>query len=181
MNPEIFTTFPIVDEIIAAHAAALGRDAAAYRNHVYRMLNFYHALSPEIRAISTSVEVAAAFHDLGIWTHRTFDYLFPSCNLATDYLNQNSRADLAAEVENMILHHHKITTYTGENAAHVERFRRADLVDLSLGTIRFGIPRATVKATRAAFPNAGFHRRLASLTIARFARHPLNPLPMFRW
>jgi hypothetical protein len=33
----------------------------------------------------------------------------------------------------------------------------------------------------AAFPDAGFHRRLAELTLTRLRHHPLDPLPMIRW
>jgi hypothetical protein len=32
-----------------------------------------------------------------------------------------------------------------------------------------------------AWPNAGFHRRLAQLAFERLRSHPLSPLPMLRW
>jgi hypothetical protein len=32
--------------------------------------------------------IAACFHDLGIWTDHTFDYLSPSAGLARDYLQR---------------------------------------------------------------------------------------------
>jgi hypothetical protein len=38
-----------------------------------------------------------------------------------------------------------------------------------------------VREVIAAFPNAGFHRRLAMLTLQRLRRHPLDPFPMMRW
>ena len=65
--------------------------------------------------------------------------------------------------------------------ASVETFRRADWIDVSNGMLRFGLPRAVVREVRRTFPDAGFHRRLLQLTLRRFRRHPLSPLPMMRW
>ena len=31
------------------------------------------------------------------------------------------------------------------------------------------------------FPNAGFHKRLVQLELGWLTRHPLNPLPVFKW
>ncbi len=45
----------------------------------------------------------------------------------------------------------------------VALFRRADLADFSLGLIRGGVPGAIMRAVKAAFPNAGFHKRLMQL------------------
>ena len=39
------TELPLLDELLQQHAAALGRDHAAYRNHCYRVVNFCAALS----------------------------------------------------------------------------------------------------------------------------------------
>ncbi len=63
----------------------------------------------------------------------------------------------------------------------VKTFRRADLVDVSLGLVRFGLPASQVRAVRKAFPKAGFHRRLLVQTARQFLRDPLHPLPMMRW
>ena len=81
----------------------------------------------------------------------------------------------------MILNHHKVTRYRNNAGPLVEAFRKADWVDVSLGALRFGLPASIVSDVRAAFPNAGFHRRLAELTFAQMRREPLRPLPMFRW
>ena len=63
----------------------------------------------------------------------------------------------------------------------MEAFRRADLVDLSLGLIRCGLPRAFIGAVRDQLPNAHFHARLTAFTGQQFLRTPLKPLPMLRW
>ena len=168
----------LVDAILAAHAAELGADRLAYRNHVRRVLRFFERLAG---AAPSHVVVAAAFHDLGIWVDRTFDYLGPSVRLARAYAEATEFEPFAAEIEATILNHHKLTPYEGPFSGSVETFRKADLVDVSLGLIRFGIPRADVRATRAALPNAGFHRRLVALTGRQLVRTPWRPLPMVRW
>lgn len=168
-----------LEAVLDAHRDALGRDFAAYRNHVCRMLAFYEALTggpaPE------AVRIAAAFHDLGIWAARTFDYLPPSIALAHDHVQRIGRDDLAEPVRLLILEHHKLRPYRGPHADVVEPFRRADLVDLSLGLIRCGLPRLTVRQVRSTWSNAGFHARLVQLGARQLLRTPWRPLPMFRW
>jgi hypothetical protein len=169
--------FPLTAEIIAAHATALGPDFTAYRNHVCRVLEFHLALSGETMP-STAVSIAAAFHDLGIRTAQTFDYLEPSAALAAAYLERHGLAALEPEVRALIVEHHKLTRYTGPHAASVETWRRADLIDVSLGTLRHGLPRAFVRTVLRTHPNAGFHRLLAKLSAKQFLRTPWRPLPM---
>jgi hypothetical protein len=77
--------------------------------------------------------------------------------------------------------HHKLTRAPHDAGRLTEAFRRADLVDLSLGRIRFGLPRPYVAQVRGAFPNAGFHRALAVISLRWLVAHPLRPLPMVRW
>ncbi len=178
MTSEVEHSFPRIDAVLAAFATALGRDRDAYRNHVHRVLNYFAALVPG--AIPEAVLVAAAFHDLGIWTDDTFDYLGPSERLAARYLETHG-IELAPEVRAIILEHHKLTPYRGPFAATIEPFRCADLVDVSLGVVRAAVPRTRVRAVRAAFPSAGFHRRLVALTCRQLVRTPLRPLPMLRW
>ena len=175
------TSFPVVDEVLAPFGNVLGRDRLAYHNHVKRVLNYYQYLAAADGECPQQVSVAAAFHDLGIWAARTFDYLAPSVRLAQEYLSGAKLEHLSREVEAIIVWHHKLSRYRGEFASTVERFRRADLVDVSLGVIRFGVPRSFVRAVRQAFPNAGFHWRLLALTGRRVLQAPLRPLPMLRW
>jgi len=173
--------FPLTAALIRPFAAALDGDETGYRNHVFRVLNFFRALHDPAQEVPEAVLIAAAFHDLGIWTDDTFDYLAPSVRLAVAYLAGRRLDHLAPEVTALIDQHHKLRRYTGRFAAGVEAFRRADLVDLSLGAIRFGLPASFVGEVRASFPNAGFHRRLALLTSRQCLRAPLRPLPMMRW
>jgi HD domain len=177
----VCSDFPFVDRLLGQYTAVLGRDFAAYRNHVTRVLNYFFAIAPELRDVQEQVLVAAAFHDLGIWTDRTFDYLGPSKRLALEYLESNGLTYLAPEVAAIIQHHHKIRPYAGPYSSTVEPFRRADLVDLSLGLIGSGIGAHFVHAVKAAYPNAGFHARLTKLSARQLIRSPLHPLPMVHW
>jgi hypothetical protein len=174
-------TFALVDEILDLHAQALGSDLPAYRNHVNRVLHYVFAMDPQLQGKAQSLLIAGAFHDLGIWTAHTFDYLDPSSCLAHDYLKAQGLEPLWPEVDLIIQQHHKLRCYAGPFAQSVDAFRRADRVDLSLGLIRSGLQREFVRAVRGQFPNSGFHARLAVLSGRQFRLTPLNPFPMMRW
>ncbi|HEY0686127.1 MAG TPA: hypothetical protein VGD45_27540 [Steroidobacter sp.] len=176
----VTTCYPRVNAILDLYADRLGKDGRGYRNHVYRTVNYYAKLSGA-EEVPESVQIAAAFHDIGIWTARSFDYLAPSVSEAQAYLDRQQLEGLEPEIRAMIEHHHKVRSYRAQFAPPVEAFRRADLVDLSVGMIRFGLPLRFVVSVKEVFPNAGFHRRLLGLAIRQFARQPWRPLPMLRW
>ena len=173
--------FLLVDDILASHKEALGPDFLGYRNHVTRVLHFLFAIAPQLRASEEQVLIAATFHDLGIWTARTFDYLAPSSRLAHEYLLAHSLQAHWPEIDVIIQQHNKLRPYRGPFSLSVESFRRADLVDLSLGLFRFGLASRFIRSVRDTFPNAHFHSRLTAFTARHFLRSPLNPLPMVRW
>lgn len=178
----ILTDIAPIDEILGAHRAEIGKDFVPYRNHVYRVANLCAALTADSRDTERleKIAIAAAFHDLGIWTDGTFDYLAPSVRLAADYLAGSSRSRWIAEITEAILYHHKVTAYRG-GRPFVEPFRRADWIDVSMGLVRFGQPRSLIRELYAEWPDAGFHWNLVRLEIRHLGKHPLNPLPMFRW
>ncbi|MFT3922248.1 MAG: hypothetical protein QM778_06915 [Myxococcales bacterium] len=176
----MLTQVALLDELLNAHAHALGRDFTAYRNHAYRVLNLCAAQGAGSAAQLEKVAIATAFHDIGIWTAGTFDYLGPSVALARGYLTPGQRADWVPEIEAMIGEHHKLRSYRGQHAGLVEPFRRADWTDVSLGLWRFGTRYGFVRELFAAFPDAGFHGRLVQLSIRQLLRHG-NPFPMLRW
>ena len=177
----LLTTLPTVEEVLDDHAPELGHDLTAYRNHVYRVVNLCLAMVGDSRVEVEKVAVAAVFHDLGIWTNHTFDYIAPSVALAREHLAARGMADWIPEIEAMIVDHHKVTPSHANPQSLVESFRRADWIDVTRGLRRFGLPRTFIAAVDAAWPNAGFHRRLVQLTIDRLLKHPLTPLPMVKW
>ncbi|HSC89830.1 MAG TPA: hypothetical protein VLC09_21285 [Polyangiaceae bacterium] len=176
---ELVEREPLLEEILQAHRNEIGANYAGYRGHVYRVFNLSHAFvgNPEARS---ALAVAAAFHDIGIWSDRTFDYLEPSARRARNYLDASSLGIATNLVEQAILQHHRLRSLPDEEAP-AEALRRADLIDLSFGLVRFGLPRPFVADLRRAFPNAGFHRCLLRVGCSWALRHPLRPLPMLRW
>ena len=169
-----------LDAVLQAHAGALGDDFERYRNHTYRVANFCLVLATCEDECVEKVAIAAAFHDLGIWTNGTFDYLLPSIQLAKDYLERGGKAGWLEEVEAMIREHHKVLPYRKRPESLVEPFRRADWIDVSKGAFKFGLSRTLTREAYRTWPGAGFHRRLVQLTLQRARSHPLSPLPMLR-
>jgi hypothetical protein len=176
----LFERIAPLERVLEEHAAALGEDYAAYRNHAYRVANLCMALQPDGAALDR-IALAAAFHDLGIWTAKTFDYLAPSVELACGHLACAGHSDWQSQVSDMIREHHKIRSYRGAGAELVEPFRRADWIDVSRGVLSFGLPRARLREIFARWPNAGFHKRLVQLTLREARRHPLRPIPVLKW
>ncbi|HEX5658339.1 MAG TPA: hypothetical protein VFX59_14150 [Polyangiales bacterium] len=174
------TKLDTLDAILEQHSDALGADLTPYRNHAYRVINLCAALSSDEPARLEKMQIAVAFHDLGIWTDRTFDYLVPSLQRAHAYLTTHNR-EWQPEIEAMILEHHKLRTYRAQPDWLVEAFRRADWVDVTYGARAFGLPRSLVRDLFARYPDTGFHRRLVQLTLQRTASHPFSPLPMMRF
>ena len=174
----MLTEIAELDDVLNAHAPALGGDFAGYRNHAYRVMNLCLALSPS--GDRKKIALAAAFHDLGIWTAATFDYIPPSVALASAHLAASGRSPWAPEIETTIREHHKLTRYKPHPDWLVEPFRKADLIDVSRGLVTFGLPHALIKDVLAQWPSAGFHKRLVQLSLNRLVSHPLSPLPMVR-
>ncbi len=178
---QVCPRFPRTEALIQSFASDLGADFLAYQNHVCRVLNYFLALTAPQSTVPESVLIAAAFHDIGIWTAKTFDYLEPSVHQAMAYLSSQGLTHMQAEVEAIITEHHKIRAYQAHHKANVEAFRKADLVDISLGMVRYNLPPSFVRSVKVTFPNEGFHWRLVTLTARQLRRSPWRPLPMFHW
>lgn len=172
----------LLDRLLDPYAAMVGDDFAAYRNHACRVAIFHSLLNPQAEDQDLlKLATAAAFHDLGIWSAQSFDYIDPSVQLATEFLSAQSRMDLLDDVSAMIRAHHKVTPCCGGIMQSAEQFRRADWIDVSAGVFNFGISRRAIAQVRAHFPSAGFHKLLLKLSFKRAATHPLSPLPMLQW
>jgi hypothetical protein len=180
-HDRLLASLPTVEQVLDDHAVELGDDFVAYRNHVYRVVNLCVAIMGDRRVELEKIAVAAVFHDLGIWTNHTFDYIGPSVALAREHLTARAMAAWIPEIDAMIADHHKVTAVRVERQPLVESFRRADWIDVSRGLRRFGLSRSFIAAVAAAWPDAGFHRRLVELTIDRLWKRPFNPLPMVKW
>ena len=171
---------PLVEEVLGFWQEALGTERAAYRGHVYRVLNYARALVGSGKH-DDALAVASAFHDLGIWSDRTFDYLLPSIQRGETFRRVRTPSLSADLLARMIDQHHRLRRVVeGPEPEVVEAFRRADLVDLSRGVLRAGLPRELISELAARFPYAGFHGFLARTGLRWAVRHPLRPLPMVR-
>ena len=170
----------LLDELVASYCDELGENYEAYGNHCRRVFNFCFALAGGDRNAEDKIAVAAAFHDLGIWTDGTFDYLAPSQRLARGFLAETGRSAWQEEIAAMIGEHHKLTPYVLNPSWLVEPFRKADLLDLSGGLVRFRLPDDFVVEVFETYPRAGFHKMLLSFARQRFRSHPFSPLPMLK-
>jgi hypothetical protein len=178
---EITPSIPLLEEILDTWKVQLGEDYVPYKNHVYRMIHFCFALHPCSDEERKKIVIAGCFHDLGIWSDRTIDYLPPSELRANDYLKAKGLEGWSEEIGLMIGMHHKVRKYEDARYPLAEVFRKADLVDVSLGLVKFGIPASTVNQVKAQFPNAGFHKKLMQLAGGWFAKHPVSPPPFLKW
>ena len=169
----------IIDSILNSFKNNLGKGFESYKNHVYRVYNFAITnitANQDIQALS----IASAFHDLGIWTNNTFDYIQPSIDLAKKYCLENSITQgMTLEIVTMIEEHHKLSTV--KHARLAELFRQADLTDLTWGLIYRGAGRKNIVKIKETFPNKGFHLNLCKLFIKNLLVNPLKPLPMYKW
>jgi hypothetical protein len=181
-TPELVREHPLVEQILDAHRdRARGDDAGwnGYRGHVYRVLNLARALAPEAADRDDKLAIAAAFHDLEAFG--SLDYLAPSIRAQDAWLRDTGRAAWADELAVVVAEHHRVTPYRGAHAALAEAFRRADFADVSQGLVHPGIPRAYLRAVRAAFDVGPFFTRLVPMAVGRrIVRHPLDPLPHMR-
>lgn len=179
MRHSVEKRIPLVEEILGEHEAELGRDLVGYKNHVYRMINFCFAQEALDGDERLKVIIAGCFHDIGIWTNGTFDYIPPSIEAASTYLAKNRGDDWSVQIGTMIGEHHKLRPFADDRLTEI--FRKGDLVDFSLGFIRCGISRDYVRDVRTQFPNAGFHCGLLRHASRWIVRHPLNPVPVLKW
>ncbi|HKO79088.1 MAG TPA: hypothetical protein VJU78_01775 [Chitinophagaceae bacterium] len=168
-----------IEDLMDRFKPLINTDYIKYRNHIYRVfLNCL--LLDDNKNNEEKYAVAAVFHDIGIWTDHTIDYLNPSIEQAKIYLSKSRKQNLIKEITLMIYWHHKINKYQGEFAAIVENFRKADWIDVSIGLFGFGLDRKVIKENRKIFPNKGFHWFLIKKIMGNLFRHPLKPLPMFK-
>jgi hypothetical protein len=149
-----------------------------YRNHVYRVYNLAVVnipAAPEQELLA----ITSAFHDLGIWTAKTFDYIEPSVQLAKQFMEQRQfTVEQMQLVTQAIALHHKVRAVT--EMSFVENFRRADLYDLSLGLAGGSYNTGFTRKLYKVFPPRGFHGFLVKLFLRQLFITPLNPLPMFK-
>lgn len=170
---EIVRSLPLVEEILESHRdRGRGDDAGydAYKAHVYRVVNFARAFAPSEDDRDDKLAIAAAFHDLAAFD--TLDYLVPSIAAQDTWLAQTGRQTWSEELALVVAQHHRFTRYSDgrPHAALVEAMRRADLIDVSQGLVRFGLPKEYVRQVRATFDASVFFKRVLPQGAVRAVR-----------
>ncbi len=178
---KIETNLPLIEKVLSTWRERIGLDYEGYKGHVYRVYNFCLSLRECSDEEMHRIAVAACFHDIGLWSDNTLDYIPPSVAQVQKYLSQEALESWTEEVSLMVEMHHKIRPYPDERYPLVEVFRKADLIDVSLGFFKFGLPRHLVNDVRDRIPNAGFHRFLMKAAKQWFFRHPFRPPPFLKW
>ena len=102
----VTASYTLVDEILENYRSVIKNDFDGYRNHVTRMLNFCHYLLPDISEDdSKKIQIAAAFHDIALWTHNRVDYLVPSYQDCHKYLESEGLEVWKEEVKKDYYNH----------------------------------------------------------------------------
>jgi HD superfamily phosphodiesterase len=174
----LIVTNNTIDTILHSFQLELGKNYVSYRNHVYRVYNFS---LPFVNSEEDTEKIAtaAAFHDIGIWTNKTLDYLKPSAELAKAYCRkQHFNNSVTEEIEFIIDNHHKLSRVKSSNLAEI--FRKADLTDLTFGLLSKEYTQEDIRTIRNVFPNKGFHLFLIKLFFKNLIKNPLHPFPIFK-
>ncbi|MGB5888153.1 MAG: HD domain-containing protein [Acinetobacter venetianus] len=172
----------LIDEILHGYRAVINQSYQGYLNHCKRVAACCLMLSKDdSKETLRKIAIAAAFHDIGIWTAHTIDYIKPSVEEMRQYLVSNELLMWEKEITFMITEHHKVTKAECSEYHLVEKFRRADYADFTLGLVRSNIPLSEFHKLTREFPNNGFHKTLIYLGIKRLLQKPWSPLPMFKW
>ncbi|RLZ11035.1 phosphohydrolase [Acinetobacter sp. 2JN-4] len=171
-----------IETILQEYKTVIQLNYQGYLNHCKRVAACCLTLCQDNGSETIyKIAIAAAFHDIGIWTAKTIDYLSPSVDQMQQYLIANDLLDWEKEIALMITEHHKLTKAEFSEYPLVEYFRQADYADFSLGLLRSNIPVNQFKKLTRQFPNSGFHKTLICLGIKRLVQKPWSPLPMFKW
>jgi len=177
---------PLVEKLFAGWRPWLAEDLDAYRNHVYRLINLVFAMEPALDDEDfLLLQIAAAFHGLGIWRGGSVDYLELSADEACGFLARHlelgnrSLEDKQRLVRVMVYQHHQLTALDCDSLL-AEAFRRAHWTDLTGGWIRYDLSRSVYGEILRRFPAAGFHGRLARFMVRRLRKRPLSALAMLK-
>src|SRR5258705_11641410 len=112
MTREMLRGIPLVEEILESHCyLARGDDAGydSYKAHVYRVVNFARALTPDGPGRDDKLAIAAAFHDIAAFD--TLYYLVPSIEAQDASLQQTGREAWSDELALIVAEHHRLSGY----------------------------------------------------------------------
>eukprot|EP00529_Nitzschia_sp_RCC80_P027790 CAMPEP_0113498440 /NCGR_PEP_ID=MMETSP0014_2-20120614/31180_1 /TAXON_ID=2857 /ORGANISM="Nitzschia sp." /LENGTH=247 /DNA_ID=CAMNT_0000392477 /DNA_START=524 /DNA_END=1267 /DNA_ORIENTATION=- /assembly_acc=CAM_ASM_000159 len=199
----IYNHHPALDDELFDLSKYMGEDFQKYRNHCLRVLTFTKYFLDENAAsdgglnieqeLPNAIELAAtalAYHDVGLWTDHDLNYLEPSRLKLDETLVNGFSAHEIRIMDEIILQHHKITSYDGHEFTDAENLlinavRKGDWADATMGLVRFGLPAVLLEKTYNAIPEAGFHMMLAGMDSRLSPGNKINGtlevLKIFKW
>jgi len=165
-----------VERFIGLVARDVGTDLPAYRNHIYRVLTYALHFREDDPRGREHIAFALVFHDVGMWTNKDLAYLEPS-EVAAERVRPRDMPHLNADLIHDIIHwHHKLTRFSGPDAAIVNAARKADWIDASLGIVRHGVSKEQIARVTSAIPVLGFPDILMRLASDLNGGHKLGGL-----
>lgn len=92
-----------IEKILFQYQTIIGADYQGYLNHCKRVAFCCLILAQDdCQQTRDKIAIAAAFHDIGIWTAKTIDYIQPSVQQMRQYLEINQLSDWQNELTLMI-------------------------------------------------------------------------------
>ena len=152
----------VVESYLSKYRDQIGEDYDGYRNHIYRVLSYTHHFlgAKAYEKFAKEIQVALVYHDIGLWTDGELDYLDPSWLRAKADVSSEFNEEQLELIKNIIIYHHKLTSFQGKHSGVVNAVRNADWIDATMTLVTKGIPREQVRKVQEAIPNAGFHDTL---------------------
>ena len=166
----------MIESILREYRSTLKGAYDGYMNHALRV----NAITQHLckGANKAEIEIASAFHDLGVWIYDTMDYLDPSVTCALNYVEKEGIKVDKNLIADLIFYHHQLRPYKKNET--VESFRKADLIDLSNGLVKCGFPKEAYQKLIVSYPRHGFTKYIAKKALMHAVTHPMHPLPMIR-
>jgi len=152
-----------VDRLLSEYKHVIGDDYGGYRNHLMRVLiytNHFCGGVFEKPGSREAVEAALVFHDIALWTDGVLNYLDPSYERAVERVGSEFSEENLKLIHDIIVYHHKITDFEGDNANLVNAVRKADWIDATQGAVKHGMTAANIAVVNEAYPAAGFYDTL---------------------
>ncbi|KAJ8909066.1 hypothetical protein NDN08_005763 [Rhodosorus marinus] len=170
-NFSVITDQSELDEHLKSFEESLGGDFDGYRNHCLRVLTYaVHFLkegsgfdASEVSIALPVLGAALAYHDIGLWADGELYYIEESAERAKEALQDKFSVQQISTIHNIIMEHHKITPWHGEDEALVNAVRKADWVDATMGFVRYGMPTGNIATTRNALEESSFHETLMGM------------------
>lgn len=166
-----------IKRILKNYKEYLKDDFEAYVNHCTRVYIYSKTLLLE--KSNYKLLVCAAFHDLDIWVNNDMNYLGRSASMAIEFAKNNKLQFLSDELKYIIENHHRVNRINDHIEA--EAFRKADLIDLTNGYIKFNLPKSIIQDTEHQYPRLNFSRIILKKAINYACKNPKKPFPILKW